>query len=278
MTYVTLIWRVPGSRAARGRTRAKAKPCSETTSVRRSTVRSMADWSKVLPGIVSSSLRNACGSTPASADSMSILPKVIGLTLVEDVSDVEARPVARQLGARGHDAHVGVAVLQVVLAQQLPIQGQPVGIVDVGALDEVEQSRLRGGDDVAQLGIGEGPVADDIDGLNLGRAALVDLEHDIHAIVVELDDLGLDGGGKPALAAVDVEDALHVRLRLGTREDRARLELHLVDQRRLVDLPVALESHLVDDRVLDHRDDHGAPSRSMRTSANRPVENSDWID
>ena len=94
----------------------------------------------------------------------------------------------------------------------------------------------RRGDDVAQLGVGERPVADEIDGLDLGGAALVDLEHEIHAIAVELDDLGLDRGREAALAAVDVEDALHVGLRPGAREHGARLELDLALERILVDL------------------------------------------
>ena len=83
-----------------------------------------------------------------------------------------------------------------------------------------------------------------------------DLEHEVHAVVVELDDLRLDGGRKAPLPAIDVEDALHVGLRAGAREHRARLELHLAPQRILVDLAVALERHLVDDRVLDHGDQH----------------------
>ena len=68
--------------------------------------------------------------------------------------------------------------------------------------------------------------------------------------------LGSTDGGEAALPAVDVEDALHVGLRAGAREHRARLELHLGAQRLLVDLAVALEGHLVDDRVLDHGDEH----------------------
>ena len=48
--------------------------------------------------------------------------------------------------------------------------------------------------------------------LTLVARALVDLEHEIHAVLLELDDLGLDGGGEAALAAIDVEDALHVGL------------------------------------------------------------------
>ena len=71
--------------------------------------------------------------------------------------------------------------------------------------------------------------------------------------------LGSTAGGKAALPAIDVEDALHVGLRAGAGEDAARLELHLAFQRGLLDLAVALEGDLVDDRVLDHRDqDAGA--------------------
>ena len=66
--------------------------------------------------------------------------------------------------------------------------------------------------------VGEGPVADEIDGLDLGRLALGDLEHEVHAVAVQLDDLGLHRGGEPALPAIDVEDALHVGLRAGAGE------------------------------------------------------------
>ena len=37
-------------------------------------------------------------------------------------------------------------------------------------------------------------------------------------LAVELDDLGLDAGGKPALPTIDVEDALHVGLGAGAGE------------------------------------------------------------
>src|SRR5262249_4126177 len=177
------------------------------------------------------------------------------LALVDDEGDVETRAVAIELGARGDDANVGVAALQVELAHELLIQGHPVRVVDVGALDEVEQAGLGGGNDVAQLAVAEGAVADEVDGLHLGRRPLVDLKHDVDAVVVELDDLGVNGSRIPALPAVDVEDSLHIGLGAGAREHRARLELNLGGESLLVDLAIALEYDLIDHRVLDHRDE-----------------------
>ena len=106
--------------------------------------------------------------------------------------------------------------------------------------------------------VGKRPVADEIDGLDLGGVALVDLEHQINAIAVELDDLGLDRGRKAPLAPVDVEHALHVGLRLGAREHGPRLELYLVLERILVDFLVAFKGDLVDDRIFHDRDDDAA--------------------
>ena len=187
------------------------------------------------------------------------------LPFVDHEGDVETRTVACQLGAGRYDTSIRVAVLHVVLAQKLAIQRQPVGIVDVGALQEVEPARLARGDDVPEVGIGERLVADDIDRLNLGRAALVNFEDNVHAIAVQLDDLGFHRGSEPALAPVDVQNPLHVGLRLGAREDRPRLDLHFVGESSLVDFLVALEGHLIDDGILDDSD-HNA--RAFAINAN----------
>ena len=92
--------------------------------------------------------------------------------------------------------------------------------------------------------------------LTLVAGALVDLEHEVHAVLLELDDLGIDGCRVTALALVDVEDALDVRLHAGAREHRARLQLHLVAQGIGIDLAVTLERDLVDHRILDDGDHH----------------------
>ncbi len=153
---------------------------------------------------------------------------------------------------------VGVTVLQVELAQQLPIEVHAVRIVDAGALQKVEPALLRSADNVAQLSIAEGIVADEVDALHLRRLALRNLKHEVHAILLQLDDLGLDRSGVASLPPVDIEDSLHVRLHSSARKDRARLEMYLVDQRFGINLAVALEGDLADDRVLDNRHVDGA--------------------
>ena len=63
-------------------------------------------------------------------------------------------------------------------------------------LRKSNQPGLRRGDDVAQLAVGECVVADEVDAFDLGRVAFGDLEHEVHAVLLELDDLGLDAAAK----------------------------------------------------------------------------------
>ena len=209
---------------------------------------------------------------------MSIVPKLNSSPSSTTKVMKKPEPSRSSSAPADDDARVGVAVLQVVLPQQLAIERQPVGVVDVGALEEVEQPGLGGGDDVAQLRVGERPVADEVDGLDLGRVALVDLEHEVHAVAVELDDLGLDDGGKAALPAVDVEDALHVGLRLGAGEDGARLELDLVFSVSLSTSRLPSKATWLMTGFSTTVITTPAPSRSMRTSENRPVANRALMD
>ena len=98
-------------------------------------------------------------------------------------------------------------------------------------------------------------------------------EHDVHAALLELDDLRLDGRGKPALAGVDVENPLHVGLSTSARENGARLQLNFIAQRIGIDLAVAFESDLVDDRIFDDTNDDRAAvvvdGRRQRTDRSR---------
>src|SRR5262249_26568407 len=125
-------------------------------------------------------------------------------------------------------------------------------------LDEVEQPHLGRGDDIAELRVRERAVADEVDRLHLRRRTLVDLEHEVYAIVLKLDDLGIDRRGKPSLAAIKIENALNVGLDTRPGVDRALLELHLALERRLVDLVVALERDNVDDRIFDDGHNRGS--------------------
>ena len=70
-------------------------------------------------------------------------------------------------------------------------------------------------------------VAEDVDRADLGEVAFVDFEHDVDAVLVELDDLRLDARGEAALAAIELEDPVDVGANRRAGEDLARRELDL---------------------------------------------------
>src|SRR3546814_14565971 len=103
-------------------------------------------------------------------------------------------------------------------AQQLAVEGEAVGIVGVGRGEEVPERRLDGRHLVAQGGIGVLAVADEVDRADRGDRPLVDLEGEVDAVLLELDDLRLDGRRKAPGAAVDIQFALGLVLHLGSEE------------------------------------------------------------
>ena len=109
-----------------------------------------------------------------------------------------------------------------------------------------------------QAAVEIGVVADEVDLLDAGLVAFVDLEDEIDAVVRQLDDLRIDRDVEAAAAAIDFDDALHVGLHRRPRQRAARLRLHFGLELLVLDLLVALEGDAVDDRVLDHGDDEAA--------------------
>ena len=116
-----------------------------------------------------------------------------------------------------------------------------------------------------------GAIADELDALDAGLGALVDLEHEIDAVVRQLDDLGLDADVEAAAAPIDLDEARDVRLHDRARKRAAFLRLDFGLELLVLDLLVALEGDAVDDRILDDRDDQPAALDARRTSWNRPV-------
>ena len=57
--------------------------------------------------------------------------ELVARPFLDDVGDDEIAAVGRQLGKRGNDAEIGIALGQVEGAQLLLVGGQPVGIVGV---------------------------------------------------------------------------------------------------------------------------------------------------
>ena len=169
-----------------------------------------------------------------------------------------------ELGHRGHDPHVRVAVLQVPAAQQVAVGLDAVRIVQIVVLEEAEQVRLPGLDHVAQAPGRIGAIADEFDILDCRLAALGDLEHEIDAIVRPVDDPRCHADVVAAVAPVDLDDALHVGLHHRQRKRAARLRLDFLQKLLVLDALVAFEGDAADDLIFDHRDDD-APARPGRT-------------
>jgi hypothetical protein len=97
-------------------------------------------------------------------------------------------------------------------------------------------------------------LPEDVDLPDLGLVALLDLEHDVDAVLVELDDLRLDIGREAALAAIELDDPRDVRARLGPGEDLARRQPDLRRDLVVLDPLVAFKDDAVDDGVLANLD------------------------
>src|SRR6185369_2449741 len=176
-------------------------------------------------------------------------------TLLDDVGDDEIAPVGRQLREGRDDAEVSIAFGQVKGAQLLLVGGKPIGVIGVVGLEEAQRTaRLPGKHLLAQAPVGIFLVADDVDGADLGEVALVDLEHDVDAVLVELDDFRLDASGKTALPPIELENPIHIGASGRAGEDLARRQMDLGKDLVVLEALVALEDDAVDDRILAHRD------------------------
>src|SRR4029450_11537852 len=178
------------------------------------------------------------------------------LALLDREGDHETVPSGIKFRNRGDDAHVDVAMLEVEPAQQLAISLDPVRIVDIAGLQEREKpAGLRSLDDVPEA-IGRiGLIADELDEPDAGLYTLGNLEHEIDAVVWQLDDLRFDANIETSAAAVHFDDAGGVGLHDGTRERAAFLRLDFRLELLVLDLFVALESDAVDDRIFRDGDD-----------------------
>ena len=121
----------------------------------------------------------------------------VARAFLDHVGDDEVAAVGSQLGKRRDDAEIGIAFGQVEGAQLLLVGGEAVGIVAVVGLEEAEQAAgLARVHFLAQPLVVERLVADDVDPADLRLVAFVDLEDQVDAVLVELDDLGLDPGAR----------------------------------------------------------------------------------
>ena len=85
-----------------------------------------------------------------------------------------------------------------------------------------------------------------------GGGAVIDLEDDIDAVLVKVDDLRLDRGVVVAALGIHIQDVLAVGFGQRGGEHGARPQLHFRPQLVVGQLVVAFERHAVDDRIFDH--------------------------
>ena len=133
---------------------------------------------------------------------------------LDHVGDDEVAAVRRQLGERRHDAEIRIALCQVEGAKLLLVGRETIRIVGVVRLQEAEHAAgLARVHLLAQPPVGKCVVAEDVDRADLGEVAFIDFEHDVDAVLVELDDLRIDPRGESALPAIEFEDPVDVRAR-----------------------------------------------------------------
>src|SRR5215207_681070 len=200
--------------------------------------------------------------------------ELVAGTFFDDVGDHEVAPVRRQLRKRGNDTEVCITLRQVKGAEFLLVGRQSIRVVAVVRLEEAEHAAgLASEHLLAKLLVTERLVADDVDAADLGLVALVDLEHEVDAVLLEVDHLRLDLSGEAALALVKLDDPLDVGPDLRPSEDFAGLELDLGKDLVVLDALVALKDDPVDDRVFLHSDDDvpglGARDHDVREKLGR---------
>ena len=182
----------------------------------------------------------------------------ITLALIDSNGDGIFVGALVELAKGRNDLEIRIAAIVVVAAQQLLVGAQAVFVIDVVAGQERQEGRALGRDHVGEPPVAESVVADEIEGPDLGAAALGDVEHHIDAIFAEIDDLRADIGVVAADAAISGADRLDVSLKRVGRIRAARLRLHDGGQGSVLELLVALEQHLVDDLVLGDLNDQRA--------------------
>ena len=146
-------------------------------------------------------------------------------------------------------------MIVVEAAQRFLVGPQPILGVDVVAQEIGQDRRALGRDDLAEAAVAVGVVAVEVDGRDLGASAFVDLEHDVNPVLAQIHDLRRHLGVVTADAVVGFLDRLDVGVQHILRERPARLELHGGGKLGVLELLVALEKNLVDDRIFVDLDD-----------------------
>ncbi len=183
--------------------------------------------------------------------------------LIDGEGNEEALTVAGEFGGRRDHLEIGIAVLEIEPPQQFAIVSQPIRIVVVGGGKELPPGQFRRRDGRTQRAIRKGLVANEIDARDLGRLALVDDEDEVHAVLRKTDDLGIDPCGKMSGSAIERNQPLHVGLDPRAGIDHALLQFDFLGELLVVEIGIAFEADLVNERVFrDLYDQAAAPSEN----------------
>ena len=144
----------------------------------------------------------------------------VARAFLDHVGNDKIAPIRRKFGKSLHHPEVGISLGQVECAELLLVGRQAIWIVSVVRLEEAKRpTGLTRVHLLAEASVAEFFVADDVDRANLGEVAFVNLEDNVDAVLVELDDLRVDPRREPALPAIKFENPVDVRARAGSREN-----------------------------------------------------------
>ncbi len=183
------------------------------------------------------------------------LADAVTLALVQREGQEKGLPIRRQLRGRVRNLEVGISVLEIEAPQLFLVEVDPLGIVRVAGREKAPPTLLPAGDHFAKAILAERVIADEGDAAGEGGLALVDLENDVHPVLLEADDLRLHARIEPSTLDIEIENALPVSLRQRGSEYGAGTELQVGPQLLVRELVIPLESDPIDDRVLDHLHD-----------------------
>ena len=178
--------------------------------------------------------------------------KFVPVTFFHHIGDDEVLLIRRQFGDRRNNAEIGIALRQVKLAKLLLVKCQTIGIIaGAGAEKAIETGLLRH-HFAAQLAIGELFVADNVDLLNLRLGPFGNLENNVYAVLVELNQFRLNDRRKAPLTLVKFNDARDIGAHFGSRINLARRKFDFGFNFVILDTLVAFKNDAVHHRVFAH--------------------------
>ena len=187
-------------------------------------------------------------------------PNLEYIALVDVDGDVHVVFFGRDGHLRRLDLEIRVAAIHVVGAQFLQVAGQRFARVAVVLLvpgQPIRRFQLEGAENVLLLEFG---IADQVDLLDLGALAFLDVDDDVDLVAGQIGDLGVDAHGILAAAEILVGEVLLDFIEHRSVEGLAGRESHVAQallQILGLDVLVALDLEFGDRGPFDHHHQQG---------------------